>query len=137
MIRIKTFENYFNTDSFIKWWKKPQNKERDIIINDIRDISYELTDLGYNFVIGGHGVMDSDAYIWIDNEKYDEFTNEPDLSNEFDYNIISDTTNRIIDYLESKGYKTSLKKFSDYVGDGPEKRVIGYFIYFSKNIDKE
>jgi hypothetical protein len=82
-------------------WKKPGNPIREMLEVDLREILLEITDLGYRPQLSGFtkGISENIPYVWISNHRrlpHDEFWNE-----------ITDTVERVKDYLTDKEFKVS------------------------------
>jgi hypothetical protein len=81
-------------------WKRPGNPVREELEKYLREILLEITDLGYRPQLSGFtkGISKS-PYVWIKNGRrlpHDEFWND-----------VSDTVERIKDYLTDNGFKVN------------------------------
>ena len=86
-------------------WKRPGNPVREELEKYLREILLEITDLGYRPQLGGFtkGISKS-PYVWIKNVRrlpHDEFWND-----------VSDTVERIKDYLKEKKAKLKNQNFN-------------------------
>ncbi len=100
-------------------WKRSDSKFRHEIERNLSEILLEVTDLGYRSQISGFiKGFSQGPYVWIHNVKrlsHDEFWNE-----------ISDTVERVKDYLTSEGF--SINQY--IINEGrPSEQV---YIYFDK-----
>jgi hypothetical protein len=100
-------------------WKKPGNPIREMLEVDIREILLEITDLGYRPQLSGFtsGFSETGPYVWICNQRrlsHDDFWNE-----------ITDTSERVKDYLISKGFKIS----QEIINEGSRHEQV--YIYFT------
>lgn len=104
-------------------WKRSDSKFRHDIEKNLLDILLEVTDLGYRPQISGFiKGFSQGPYVWIHNVKrlsHDDFWSE-----------ISDTVERVKDYLTSKGFNIN----QEILNEGrPGEQV---YIYFDKNTEE-
>ena len=104
-------------------WKRSDSKFRHDIEKNLLDILLELTDLGYRPQISGFiKGFSQGPYVWIHNAKrlsHDEFWSE-----------ISDTVERVKDYLTTKGFNIN----QEIINEGrPGEQV---YIYFDKKSEE-
>jgi hypothetical protein len=99
-------------------WKRPGNPVREELEFELREIFLEITDLGYRPQLGGFVAHHNDPYVWICNKRrksHDEFWND-----------VSDTVERIKDYLTDKGFKVN----QEILNEGSSTEQI--YIYFDE-----
>jgi hypothetical protein len=104
-------------------WKRPGNPVREELEVELREILLEVIDLGYRPSLSGftRGISraigkKNTPYVWIKNGRrlpHDEFWNE-----------ITDTVERIKDYLTEKGFKVS----QNILNEGSQNEQV--YIYF-------
>jgi hypothetical protein len=109
------------SDSKIEYdadWKRPGNPVREELEFELREIFLEITDLGYRPQLSGFVAHHNDPYVWICNQRrksHDEFWND-----------VSDTVERIKDYLTDKGFKVN----QEILNEGSSNEQI--YIYFNE-----
>ena len=101
-------------------WKRPGDPIREGLEVELREILLEVIDLGYRPQLSGFtkGFSQSGPYVWICNHRrlsHDDFWNE-----------ISDTVERVKEYLTSKGFTTS----QEIINEGTRNEQV--YIYFDK-----
>ena len=99
-------------------WKRPGNPVREELEFELREIFLEITDLGYRPQLSGFVAHHNDPYVWICNKRrksHDEFWND-----------VSDTVERIKDYLTDKGFKVN----QEILNEGSSTEQI--YIYFDE-----
>lgn len=100
-------------------WKRPGNPVREELEKYLREILLEITDLGYRPQLSGFTKGFSESpYVWIKNGRrlsHDEFWNE-----------ISDTVERIKEYLTGNGFKVR----QEILNEGSSHEQI--YIYFNE-----
>jgi hypothetical protein len=101
-------------------WKRPGNPVREELEKYLREILLEITDLGYRPQLSGFtkGFSEHGPYVWICNQRrlpHDEFWND-----------VSDTVERIKDYLTDNGFKVS----QEILNEGSSSEQI--YIYFNE-----
>jgi len=97
-------------------WKKPGNYVREELELEIREIFLEINDLGYKPQLSGFVGRSESPYVWIKNGRrlsHDEFWNE-----------ITDTVERVKDYLINKEFKVS----QEIINEGSSHEQV--YIYF-------
>jgi len=102
--------------NYVSDWKRPGNPIREMLEVDIREILLEITDLGYRPKLSGFVGRSESPYVWIKNGRrlpHDEFWNE-----------ITDTVERVKDYLISKEFKVS----QEIINEGSSHEQV--YIYF-------
>jgi len=102
--------------NYVSDWKRPGNPIREMLEVDIREILLEITDLGYRPQLSGFVGRSESPYVWIKNGRrlpHDEFWNE-----------ITDTVERVKDYLISKEFKVS----QEIINEGSSHEQV--YIYF-------
>lgn len=100
-------------------WKRPGNPVREELEVELREILLEVIDLGYRPQLGGftRGFSVNGPHVWICNHRrlsHDDFWNE-----------ITDTVERVKDYLIGKGFKVNQEIINE---DTRNEQV---FIYFN------
>jgi DNA polymerase III epsilon subunit-like protein len=108
-------------------WKRPGNTVREMLEVELREILLEIIDLGYRpslsgFTRGFSEFQTNTPYVWIKNGRrlpHDEFWNE-----------ITDTVERIKDYLTDKGFKVR----QDILNEGSSHEQV--YIYFDKKSEE-
>jgi hypothetical protein len=103
-------------------WKRPGNSIREMLEVELREILLEITDLGYTpslsgFTRGFSAFQKNTPYVWIKNGRrlpHDEFWNE-----------ITDTVERVKDYLTDKGFKVR----QEILNEGSSHEQV--YIYFN------
>ena len=99
-------------------WKRPGNPVREELEVELREILLEVIDMGYRPQLSGFtkGFSESGPYVWICNQRrksHDEFWNE-----------ITDTVERVKDYLINKEFKVS----QEIINEGSSHEQV--YIYF-------
>jgi len=97
-------------------WKKPGNYVREELELEIREIFLEINDLGYKPQLSGFVGRSESPYVWIKNGRrlsHDEFWNE-----------ITDTVEKVKDYLINKEFKVS----QEIINEGSSHEQV--YIYF-------
>ena len=100
-------------------WKRPGNPVREELEVELREILLEVIDMGYRPQLSGFtkGFSESGPYVWICNQRrksHDEFWNE-----------ITDTVERIKDYLTEKRFNVS----QEIINEGTRNEQV--YIYFN------
>ena len=100
-------------------WKRLGNPVREELEVELREILLEVIDMGYRPQLSGFtkGFSESGPYVWICNQRrksHDEFWNE-----------ITDTVERIKDYLTEKGFNVS----QEIINEGTRNEQV--YIYFN------
>jgi hypothetical protein len=99
-------------------WKKPGNPIREMLEVELREILLEVIDMGYRPQLSGFtkGFSKSGPYVWICNRRlsHDDFWNE-----------ITDTVERVKDYLSEKGFNV----YQDIINEGSRTEQV--YIYFN------
>jgi hypothetical protein len=100
-------------------WKRPGNPVREKLEVELREILLEVIDMGYRPQLSGFtkGFSESGPYVWICNQRrksHDEFWNE-----------ITDTVERVKDYLIGKGFKVN----QEVINEGTRNEQV--YIYFN------
>jgi hypothetical protein len=116
----------FNSMLYDAEWKLPTSKIRLEIDKTLREILLEITDMGYSPSINGFivqhdykgNITNSKPYVWIKNKKR--------LSHDRFWNEISDTVERIKDYLKIEGFEVD----QDILNEGSTYEQV--YIYFDK-----
>jgi hypothetical protein len=104
-------------------WKKPGNPIREMLEVELREILLEVIDMGYRpqlggFIKGFSELIIRSPYVWICNQKrlsHDDFWNE-----------ITDTVERVKDYLSEKGFNV----YQDIINEGSKNKSEQVYIYF-------
>ena len=108
-------------------WKRPGNPLREELEVELREILLEITDLGYRpslsgFTRGFSKFQTNTPYVWIRNVR--TFPFKKGISHDEFWNEITDTVERIKDYLTGKGFEVS----QNILNEGTSHEQV--YIYF-------
>ena len=100
-------------------WKRPGSPVREMLEVELREILLEVIDMGYRPQLSGFtkGFSESGPYVWICNHRrlsHDDFWDE-----------ITDTVERVKDYLIGKGFKVN----QEIINEGTRNEQV--YIYFN------